>query len=89
MTFINKQTISNEQRDSLIRAEDANSAGNIQIAESEYRKLVATQIRLPQVYSQLALICAKTNRIDEAKQHWTFALELSPTFTDALLGLGA
>jgi tetratricopeptide (TPR) repeat protein len=88
MTFINKQTISNEQRDSLIRAEDANSAGNIQIAESEYRKLVATQIRLPQVYSQLALICAKTNRIDEAKQHWTFALELSPTFTDALLGLG-
>ena len=88
MTFINKHTISNEQRDCLLRAEKANSAGNLNIAESEYRKLIATQIKLPQVYTQLALICAKTNRINEAKGLWMFALKLSPDFPDALLGLG-
>ena len=88
MNITNKQTISTEQKNSLLKAEKAISAGNLNEAESEYRKLIASKIKLPQVYSQLALICAQSNRISEAKSLWTFTLELSPNFPGALLGLG-
>ena len=88
MNFTNKQTISKEQENSLLKAEKATAVGNLNLAESEYRKLISSQIKLPQVYTKLALICAQTNRINEAKGLWSFALELSPKFPDALLGLG-
>ena len=88
MNFINKQTITHEQKLSLLKAEKATSEGNIALAETEYRRLISNKIKLPQVYSQLALICAQTNRITEAKALWGFALELSPNFPHALLGLG-
>lgn len=88
MNITNKQTITPEQKNSLLIAEKATSVGNINLAESELRKLVSSQIKLPQVYTQLALICAQTNRIIEAKSLWEFVLELSPNYPDALLGLG-
>lgn len=88
MNFNKQQTITPQQRDCLQRAEKAISLGNIALAESEYRKLIASDIKIPQVYTQLAVICAKSNRIDEAKNLWMFALKLSPNFPEALLGLG-
>ncbi|MDO6445720.1 sulfotransferase [Colwellia sp. 1_MG-2023] len=88
MNFNKQQTITPQQRDCLQRAEKAVSAGNIPLAESEYRKLIASHIQIPQVYSQLAVICAQSNRIDEAKKLWMFALQLSPNFPDALIALG-
>jgi tetratricopeptide (TPR) repeat protein len=88
MKFNHQPTITPGQREGLQKAEKAISTGNLPLAESEYRKLVTSHIQLPQVYSQLALICAKTNRVDEAKSLWTFALKIAPNFPDALLGLG-
>ncbi|GAA6205480.1 MULTISPECIES: sulfotransferase [Thalassotalea] len=88
MHFNNQPTITPQQREGLQKAEKAISTGNLSLAEIEFRKLVESHIQLPQVYSQLALICAKTNRIEEAKSLWTFSLKIVPNFPDALLGLG-
>ena len=83
-----KFTITNHQKECLIRAEKAQANRDWRAAEFEYRKLVADKIKLPQVYSQLALICAMSNRINEARELWNFALKLSPNFIGALMGLG-
>ena len=83
----NQLKLSDAQRASLIRAEKAQAERNFQLAEQEYRKLIAQKVNLPQVYSQLALICAMTQRNSEAKQFWNFTLKLSPNYIGALMGL--
>lgn len=80
--------ITSQQHECIIRAEKAQASRNFKQAELEYRKLIAQNIQLPSVYSQLALICAMSNRINEAEKLWSFTLKLAPNFIGALTGLG-
>lgn len=80
--------ISQEQLMRLERAEQAFTNKDYKTAENEYRKLISEKTQLPEVFSQLAWICAMSNRIDEAKSLWCVALKFSPNFINALLGLG-
>ena len=80
--------ITQEQLTSLKKAEYAFSKQDYKTSEGEYRKLLLANLKLPEVYSQLAWICAMSNRLDEAKSLWESSLELSPNYVNALLGLG-
>lgn len=80
--------IHSQHKSSLVAAEKALISGDIVTAESEFRKLVSANVNIPNVYSQLALICAKTNRLQEAKSFWEKGLIINPSFVDSLLGLG-
>lgn len=80
--------ITSQQRECLTRAEQAQENQDFRQAELGYRELIAQNIQLPAVYSQLALICAMSNRINEARQLWSHALKIAPNFVGALMGLG-
>ena len=80
--------ITQEQLTRLKKAEYAFSKQDYKTSEGEYRKLLLENLKLPEVYSQLAWICAMTNRLDEAKSLWETSLKLSPNYVNALLGLG-
>lgn len=80
--------ITQEQLTRLKKAEYAFSKQDYKTSEGEYRKLLLENLKLPEVYSQLAWICAMTNRLDEAKSLWEISLKLSPNYVNALLGLG-
>ncbi|GHE98319.1 tetratricopeptide repeat-containing sulfotransferase family protein [Thalassotalea profundi] len=77
-----------QEKQQLLLAEQAFGQRDLQKAESIYRSLIKENISLPEPYSQLALICAMTNRIDEARSLWSYVLEIHPQFIGALLGLG-
>lgn len=84
----NNISITVEQRECLNRAEKALASRNYSQAESDFRKLASQNIPTPIVYSQLAYICAMSNRLDEAQQLWLYTLKNSPGFIGALVGLG-
>ncbi|XQW86439.1 tetratricopeptide repeat-containing sulfotransferase family protein [Thalassotalea piscium] len=80
--------VTEQQKINLTRANEAFVNQDIRTAELAYRKLISENISSSTPYTQLALICARSNRIGEAKTLWTDALALSPGCIDALLGLG-
>lgn len=79
--------ISSQQSVRLQQAMHAHSTGNLAFAEAEYRALIAAKAKTPQLYSQLALVCAQTARREEADSLWRLALGLDPDFLDAQMNL--
>lgn len=82
-----KYTISKMQKICLDKAVHAHSTGNLSVAESEYRKLIAEKVKIPSIYTQLSIICAMSNRIEEAKQLCYYVLKMAPKFVNALITL--
>ena len=62
--------------------------GDIKQAEAIYRMLITNEEAQEIVYSQLALICAKSNRIKEAKKLASKALDCNPASIESSLLLG-
>lgn len=79
--------LTQEQQARLARAVNAHTMGHFQVAEEEYRKLLGEGSALPQIYCNLAAICAQTSRRDEANQLWRKALEVDPDFVEARMNL--
>lgn len=82
-----RQLISRQQSLRLQQAIHAHSTGNLAFAETEYRALIAAKAKTPQLYCQLALVCAQTARREEADRLWRLALALDPDFPDAQMNL--
>jgi len=82
-----KRAISAQQRARLQQAIQAHSGGNLTFAEAEYRSLIAEKIRTPQIYCNLAAVCARTARRGEADSLWKQALVITPRFLEAQMNL--
>lgn len=82
-----KRVISAQQSVRLQQAIQAHSGGKLNIAEAEYRSLIAEKIRTPQIYCNLAAVCAQTARRSEAESLWKQALAISPRFLEAQMNL--
>jgi tetratricopeptide (TPR) repeat protein len=78
---------SQQQQLRLQQAIQAQSAGNLALAESEYRALIAAGVRIPGLFSNLAMICDQTGRRKEAQALWNKALSLDSGFLDARMQL--
>ncbi|MDH4055608.1 MAG: sulfotransferase [Gammaproteobacteria bacterium] len=79
--------MTSQQSVRLQQAMHAHSAGKLAFAEAEYRALIAAKAKTPQLYSQLALVCAQTARREEADHLWRLALGLDRNFLDAQMNL--
>ena len=82
-----KRSISSQQNVQLQQAFHAQSIGNLALAESGYRALLAEKIGSPRLYCNLALICAQSNRPNEAHNLWIKALTIDPRFIEARMNL--
>ncbi|MGB7451424.1 MAG: sulfotransferase, partial [Lysobacterales bacterium] len=82
-----KRVLTSQQNARLQQAVHAQSVGNLAFAESEYRSLIAEKIRTPQIYCNLAAVCAQTSRRNEAESLWKQALAISPRFLEAQMNL--
>lgn len=69
------------------QAVQAQTAGNLAFAESAYRGLIAERARIPQLFSNLAMICMQTERRAEAMSLFKQALTVDPAFPDARMHL--
>jgi tetratricopeptide (TPR) repeat protein len=82
-----KQAITAQQNMRLQQAAHAQSVGNLAFAEAEYRSLLAERVKAPQVFCNLAAICAQSGRRNEADRLWKQALVVSPRFLEARMNL--
>lgn len=82
---LDNSTLSLEQNKLFNIATEAHTKRDLNTSERLYRKLLSENVKYPQVYNQLAQICANTNRIEEAKSLCKYALQLRPKFVDALV----
>lgn len=82
-----RQVMSEQQKMRLQQAVHAHSVGNVAFAEAEYRSLITEKIRTPQIWCNLAAICALSARRDEADKYWKQALAISPRFLEAQMNL--
>jgi len=82
-----RQAISRQQEIRLRTAIQAHMAGHTAFAEAEYRALIADKARTPELFSNLALICARAARHTEAQNLWIEALAMNPRFVDAAMNL--
>lgn len=82
-----KKRLSAQQQVRLQQAVHAHSTGNLVVAESAYRALVADKARSPELYCNLALICAGSGRRDEADALWKKALAIDPRSVEARMNL--
>ena len=62
--------------------------GDIKGAEAGYRAIIASTGGVPEAYSNLAIICKGTGRLDEAMTLWKQAVALKPDYPDAHFNLG-
>lgn len=85
--FKPKHVISSQQKIRLQQATHAQSVGNLAFAEAEYRALITEKIASPQLYCNLAAICARSARRNEADGLWKRALAISPKFPEAQMNL--
>jgi len=81
--------LSSQQNLRMQQAVQAQTAGNHAFAESVYRELIAENVILPELYDNLALICAGTARQKEARSLWNKALAINPRFPDARMHLAS
>ena len=63
---VSASTLTKAQAKGLQRALQLLAAGNVAQAEADLRALVAQGVRNARLYSDLATICARTGRWDEA-----------------------
>lgn len=82
-----KRAVSAQQNMRMQQAAHAQASGNLAFAEAEYRALIAERVRTPQLFCNLAAICAQTGRRNEADKHWKQALAISPKFLEAQMNL--
>lgn len=82
-----KRVLTSQQNSRLQRAIQAQSVGNLAFAEAEYRFLISEKIKTPQIFCNLALICAQSARREEAISLWKQALAISPRFLEAQMNL--
>lgn len=82
-----KRAISAQQNMRLQQAVHAQSVGNLALAEAEYRSLIAERIKTPQIFCNLAAICAQSGRRNEADKLWKQALAISPRYLEAQMNL--
>jgi len=82
-----KPQLSRQQAELLQQGAAAQARGDIRAAEAAYRALVARDVKAPQPFSQLARICAQTEREDEALALWKKVLALVPGSLDAAMGM--
>ena len=81
--------MSRQQSLRLQQAVEAQSAGNLQFAESVYRTLISENVKMPQVYNNLALIYNLSERQEKARSLFKKAMALDPKFPDARMHLAA
>ncbi len=84
---VSASTLTKAQAKGLQRALQLLAAGNVAQAEADLRALVAQGIRNARLYSDLATICARTGRWDEAGELWRKALRVEPTLLEAQMNL--
>jgi tetratricopeptide (TPR) repeat protein len=84
----NSLSVSAVQIENFQRAVAFQKSGDMHSAETIYRALIKEQVVQETIYSQLALICAQTNRLGEAKALSLTALDLNPISANSLLLLG-
>ena len=84
-----RQSMTHQQSIRMQQAVQAQNAGNFAFAESAYRALVAENVKVPALYSNLGLICNQTERQGEARKLFKQALAIDPRFPDARLHLGS
>jgi len=82
-----RSVISSQQNMRLQQATQAQAAGNLAFAESEYRALIAEKIKSPKIYCNLALIYAQSGRRSEADSLWKQALVIDPRSLEARMSL--
>ncbi len=82
-----KRVMTSQQSLRLQQAIQAQATGKQAFAEAEYRSLIAEKIRTPQIFCNLAAICAQSARRDEANSLWKQALAISPRFLEAQMNL--
>lgn len=70
------------------RAQAALDAGDLDLAEREFRQLVALSPKSPEGYQRLGKVLMLRERPDEAGVNFEKALTLDPDFVGALIGLG-
>lgn len=79
--------MSHEQNARLQQAVLAHSTGQLAVAESGYRTLLAENVSNAEVYCRLAHICAQSGRHEEAEVLWRQALAIDPSSIDAQMSL--
>lgn len=82
-----KRVLTSQQNFRLQQAIQAQSTGNFAFAEAEYRSLISEKIKTPQIFCNLAAICAQSGRRTEANSLWKQALAISPRFLEAQMNL--
>ncbi len=82
-----ERAMSSQQSIRLQQAIHAQSTGNLGFAEAEYRALIAEKTGTPQLYCNLARICAQSARNNEAIGLWEKALAMDPGFLEARMNL--
>ena len=82
-----RRVMTSQQNIRLQQAIQAQSAGNVAYAEAEYRSLIAEKIKTPQILCNLAAICARSERRDEADNLWKQTLAFSPRFLEAQMSM--
>lgn len=81
------QAISSEQSARLQQAVNAHSMGSLAAAEAAYRALVNEGVRNPDLFCKLAMLCAQSDRRDEADKLWAEALDIDPDNLEAAMNL--
>jgi tetratricopeptide (TPR) repeat protein len=81
------KAITSQQNFRLQQAAQAQTAGDLAFAESAYRGLMAENVKAPQLYTNLAMICAQSARQGEAQSLLKMALAIDPRFPDARMHL--
>jgi len=71
------------------QAVQAQAAGNLAFAEQAYRGLIADRVRIPELYSNLGMICLQASRGAEAQSLFKKALAIDPGFTEARMHLAS
>lgn len=82
-----RQVISSQQNFRLQQAVQAQSAGKLAFAESAYRALIAENVKIPELFNNLAMICTQSARHGEAQSLLKRALAIDPRFPDARMHL--
>jgi tetratricopeptide (TPR) repeat protein len=82
-----RMAMTSRQSIRLQQAAQAQSAGNQALAETAYRALIAENVKSPQLYNNLAMICAQSARLGEAQSLLKMALAIDPRFPDARMHL--
>ena len=81
--------MSQQQSIRMQQAVQAQNAGNLAFAESAYRALIAENVKVAALYSNLGMICARTERLAEARNLYKKALAIDPRFPDARMHLAS